>query len=451
MVLASRLGGLPLATIIAGTFMRETGTNATEYLRYYQESWFELQLQSNPGRHYQQGNILQTWMISYYEIKKRHPDAAELLLLLAHFDNRDIWYDLVRNGSFHSGSPVWFKRATSNDLAFKFGVRTLIRFSLLEVKEQGGSYAMHPVVQDWCLHLATANTSMDSVQLKEIALIAIGHTVPRATDRNYLELQQRLIPHANSVRHWNLLGRNTMVWEAFHGLGILFRDQGKLEEAKEMYERALAGKEGALGADHTSTLDTVNNLGILYRHQGKLKEAEAMYQRALAGKERTLGADHTSTLDTVSNLGILYRYQGRLKEAGEMYYRALVGYEKRLGQDHISTLDTVNNLGLLYSAQGKLREAEEMLQRALTGYEIALGSDHTFTLGTINNLGNLCRDLGKFEDAEKLYQRALAGKENTLGPDHFSTQGIATNLGNLYRDLGKLSEAESMYRRAYIQ
>ena len=47
-----------------------------------------------------------------------------------------------------------------------------------------------------------------------------------------------------------------------------------------MYRRALAGKEKALGPDHTSTLNTVRNLGILYRNQGKLAEAETMYQRA---------------------------------------------------------------------------------------------------------------------------------------------------------------------------
>ena len=54
-----------------------------------------------------------------------------------------------------------------------------------------------------------------------------------------------------------------------------------------MYGRALAGREKALGPDHTSTLDTVNNLGILYGDQGKLAEAEQMYGRALAGKEKS--------------------------------------------------------------------------------------------------------------------------------------------------------------------
>lgn len=52
---------------------------------------------------------------------------------------------------------------------------------------------------------------------------------------------------------------------AFHGLGDLYSDQGKLKEAEEMYQRALAGYEKALGPNHTSTLDTVNNLGVLYK------------------------------------------------------------------------------------------------------------------------------------------------------------------------------------------
>jgi tetratricopeptide (TPR) repeat protein len=50
-----------------------------------------------------------------------------------------------------------------------------------------------------------------------------------------------------------------------------------------LYERALQGCEKALGRDHTLTLDTVNNMGILYPEQGKLDETEEMYKQALQG------------------------------------------------------------------------------------------------------------------------------------------------------------------------
>ncbi|KAJ5137402.1 hypothetical protein N7526_003635 [Penicillium atrosanguineum] len=48
-----------------------------------------------------------------------------------------------------------------------------------------------------------------------------------------------------------------------------------------MYQRALAGKEKALGPDHTSTLDTVNSPALLYSDQGKLKEADEIYEGEL--------------------------------------------------------------------------------------------------------------------------------------------------------------------------
>ncbi|KAJ6120164.1 protein kinase subdomain-containing protein [Penicillium sp. IBT 18751x] len=445
--LTNRLGGLPLAIIIAGAFMRETGTNITEYLQYYQESWSDLQLQSNPGHEYQHGNMIQTWLISYREIQKRDENAARLLLLLAHFDNRDIWYELVREGSHSPDAPLWLKGTTLNGLAFKVGVRVLIEFSLLEIKHREGSYSMHPVVQDWCLYIAGADSNVNLLQLKELALISVGFTVPRKTDRHSLELQQRLIPHANYVCRgdWS---NDSSVWGVFHGLGNLYLGQGKLKEAEDLYQRALTGYKKDFGPDHTMTLGIVNNLSLLYSNQGKLQEAEEMYQRALTGYKETLGPDHIATLNIVGNLGLLYSNQGKLQEAEEMYQRALTGCKETLGPDHTATLNIVGNLGLLYSDQGKLEEAEEMYRRALRGYEEALGPDHMSTLVIVNNLGNLYSDQGKLEETEEMYRRALRGYEKALGPDDTVTLATVNNLGLLYSTQGMLGKAEDMYLRA---
>ena len=70
---------------------------------------------------------------------------------------------------------------------------------------------------------------------------------------------------------------------ACHTVGKLYIDQSVLREAEDMFVRALAGKEKALGPEHILTLDTVNNLGTLYRDQEKLREDKDMYVRALAG------------------------------------------------------------------------------------------------------------------------------------------------------------------------
>ncbi|KAF4924462.1 Kinesin light chain 3 [Colletotrichum fructicola] len=115
----------------------------------------------------------------------------------------------------------------------------------------------------------------------------------------------------------------------FHKLGILYSDQGRLKEAEGMYQRALQGREKALGPDHTSTLDTVNNLGLLYSDQGRLKAAEGMYQRALQGYEKVLHPDTLRTyvpaLNALENLGRLFERLGATDRALEHYDRARTG------------------------------------------------------------------------------------------------------------------------------
>lgn len=448
--LANRLDGLPLAIAIAGAFMRETGTSIHEYLQYYQSSWSDLQVQSNPERQYQQGNMLQTWMISYREIQKRDPNAAALLLFLARFDNRDIWYELIQSSHHSSNAPIWLKRTISSGLAFKAGMKTLVGLSFLETKEQSGSYMMHPVIQDWCIHLASREKNVDHLHLNALALMCVGYTVPRVGDRKYLEVQQRLLPHAKYVGHKDWSEENIGVWEALHRLGNLFHAQGKLDDSVEMYQKSLAGKERVLGQNHPSTLDTVSDLGNLYRERGKLEEVEDIYRRAIAGYKEALGPDHPSTFKAVGNLGNLYRDQGKLAEAEEMYQQALAGKERVLGRENTSTLNTVSNLGNLYRDQGKLGQAGQMYQQALAGYEKILGPDHPFSLDAVGNLGTLHRDQGNLKEAEEMYQRALIGYENYLSQDHPSILTIVGNLGGLYRDQGNLEEAEEMYQQALI-
>ncbi|OXV06832.1 hypothetical protein Egran_05401 [Elaphomyces granulatus] len=456
--LADRLDGLPLAIVIAGSFISNTGVSFARYLQIYEESWRDLQSITEPHRHYSNGNILTTWMITYSEIQKVDPFAVKLLFLLSYFHNRDIWVGLIRCGLKSSNTPDWFRTVASNEIRFLTTVRTLVNFSLIETKEANGYY-MHPVVQDWCRHGFSEIDEGDKDKLKTIALASVGHAVSLDSEIEYWVLQRRLLPHATQMlavleSGWPI-PQDPSVLQAVYQLGHLYSNQGKLKEAELMYQWALMGQEKTLDLDHPSTLLTVHSLGNVYSDQGRLEKAELMYQQALAGYakilttyEKTLGPDHMETVRIVHDLGDLYQDQGKLEEAETMYRRALTKYSELLGPDHPHALTTVNWLGNLYSDQDRLKEAGTMYQQALTGYTKTMGPDHTFTLGAVLCLGNLYQDQGKLNEAEIMYQKALLGYEKALGPDHTSTLATIHCLGNLFKDQDKWREAEIMYQRA---
>ena len=261
------------------------------------------------------------------------------------------------------------------------------------------------------------------------------------------------------IRKWVAQSARQMVEEVGEGAvgeqladlirtAILLGDQGELEEAKAMYEHALAGYEKSLGINHPDTLDTIHNFAALLSGQNKLEEAKTMYEKALAGKEKRLGVDHPKTLMTVNNLANLLSDQDKLEEAKAMYVRALAGYEKSLGVDHPDTLDTMNNLAALLSDQGKLEEAKTMYEKALAGKEKRLGVDHPKTLMTVNNLANLLSDQDKLEEAKAMYVRALAGYEKSLGVDHPDTLDTMNNLAAFLGEQGEPEEAKAMYEKA---
>jgi len=468
------LDGLPLAIAQAGAYLQESGVGVRTYLKFYEQQWTELMESRSridaPLQDYPDRSVWTTWTISFNAIQKKDKNVANLLLLWAFLDNKDLWHGLF-SAACRASTIVkrrlseWIGDIASNEIEFIKAVQLLRNYSLLEDIENLASYATHPVVHRWAYHIQSKKSR---VELAQLAVIMIGWAVPDSLSRDYSIMQRRLLSHAQVCSRWvlvNEIGRRTRsrhtdemefeepkkkeaILDAILLLGNLYNNQDKLAEAEKMYERALRGKEEALGPKHTSTLDTVNNLGSLYKGQGKLAEAEKMYERALRGKEEALGPKHTSTLTTVNNLGNLYIDQDKLAEAEKMYERALRGKEEALGPKHTSTLTTINNLGLLYAGQGKLAEAEKMYERALRGYEEALDPKHTLTLTTVNNLGLLYTNQGKLAEAKKMYERALRGYEEALGPKHTSTLTTINNLGLLYASQGKLAEAEKMYERA---
>ena len=317
------LDGLPLALAQAASYIRETGLDTASYLRLYKQQWGDLMgsdgESGSPLVDYEQGSVATTWTVSFKAVEAQNKNAANLLRLWAFVDGRDLWHGLLQAAAEGGEQwPGWLCDVAGNEVRYLDAVRLLLRYSMIESQESvQGSHMMHPVVHRWASHI---QDGAEKREILRLAVMVVGLSVPSSTIKDYWVAQRRLLPHAERCSWWiaeiyKALRSfdDTRAIDAMHMLGILYADQGRLTEAESMYQRALKGKEKALGQDHTSTLNTVNNLGLLYADQGRLIEAELIYQRALEGFRVALGPSHRKTQVVMQNLDLLPHAKGMSK------------------------------------------------------------------------------------------------------------------------------------------
>ena len=213
-------------------------------------------------------------MISFDQIEKEDRHVAQLLMLLAYFDSQNVSYELLRAGTSKS-SPAWLMELTNEPGDFAAAMSVLSEYCLVETRPGTDFYSIHVCVHDWLLN-GIDSTPKEREQRYSIAFDCTANSIDH-DDWDILSGVQynRIAAHALRLGHMHfirLLSNDDFIagrTDGIYTVGELLRKQGHHRRAEFMYLRALAGKEKALGPDHTSTLGTVRNLGKLYADQGK--------------------------------------------------------------------------------------------------------------------------------------------------------------------------------------
>ena len=185
-------------------------------------------------------------------------------------------------------------------------------------------------------------------------------------------------PARQAVEIWTRLKGASMT--AFNTLlASLLQKQGKLEEARPLFEENLEVSRRTLGNHHMETLTNMNNLALLLQHQSKLEYARILFEETLQGLRGTLGSSHPLTLTSLGNLAELLRTQGNLGEARSLQEQAVEGQRRALGPNHPDTLRSMWNLATLLQDM-KHEAAAAMLRKCFEGRQRVLGPKHPSTI-----------------------------------------------------------------------
>jgi CHAT domain-containing protein/tetratricopeptide (TPR) repeat protein len=236
--------------------------------------------------------------------------------------------------------------------------------------------------------------------------------------------------------------------DALNHLGQLVYGRGEAAEARTLFERSLAIREGAFGEEHVDTAESLNNLAIVERRQGHLARSRELHERALSIRERVLGPGDEETATSVHNIATLLFEEGRYEEAREYAERALAIRERLFGAEHAQTGRSLANLAEIVDALGDYPGALALHERVLAIREREYGPDHPATAGTLGSLGTILDRLGESDAALPLLERCLHIREVALGPEHPLTAYAMNNLATLHKSTGRYEAARPLLEGA---
>lgn len=472
--LLESLGNLPLAITQAAAFITENNMTIADYLEVLRTSHSEAEtlLSEEMGDHRRssdsESSIMNTLKLSFDQITKQKPLAADILSFMAFLDRHGMPRSLIKGDNVLT-------------VDFVSALGTLQAFSLIDAEKGGETFEMHGLVQLSVKRWLGTNRG----KWQDEVLRTVSERFPSGDFDNWKECEM-LSPHAQAAisrsdsTSINILRRAKIL----HNLARFDEEQSRYELAEKRFTEVIAIREEFLGIDNCDTLESMSYLGeVLFRERkytkaapivrqvitestklfgprseetlfntglladimqgdGQWQEAETLLRAALQGEGDTLL--NTVVLKLADNLGAVLRDEEKFEEAEMWIRKSLIGRENLLGPTHKDTLYSATHLALVLSLMGRLDEAEQGSRRAVAGSEMAVGPDHHLTCLCVHTLGRILLLQGHYEQAAEECRRALDGFTKVLGRGDRGALRCLQSLALIEECQGKYAEAEAL-------
>ena len=235
-------------------------------------------------------NVFVTWELSFEQIDggDGDRDGKEHFFTLAAYSNNNCISQRYFEPYCRSDKPEWMQIfATEGEWdEYRLGdvVAECRKLSLVQMsRSRAGEvqFSLHPVVSDWLR--VRRNREEQRLYGREFTALLTGYIEGVEFDELDLEVKQETISHIdacarNDRETLRELYGPAMECRSYSAsvFASCYRSNGGYDEAEELYERALAGREEKLGPKHPDTLQTVRNFAVFLEDRGRVDEAHLL-------------------------------------------------------------------------------------------------------------------------------------------------------------------------------
>ncbi|WP_143264020.1 tetratricopeptide repeat protein, partial [Amycolatopsis kentuckyensis] len=478
--LAERLGGLPLALSLAGSYLAEairdpwsgpaTVTTFDRYRAALDEGRVDVLEPSSgedsdqPGERDSRQLIDGIWQLATELLKSRNlPLAGPFMRLLSQFANTPIPYQLLLSQATLTSSRIFAHLDHAQ-------IRSLLRYTadldLIDlpsiastteaaVNTEPPVLYVHPLMRDAShryrdpLHGDVEYLVLASRLLVD-ATAAESDTSPQ--DHRRWPTWHLLAPHAFHLTHALPLVSEldfTLGEQLAHTVDLatqyLFY-RGLRNQAEVEFKKLYSICRETLGIEHPQTLSARHGSATILKWSGNSSEAQIEFENIFEARSRVLGDEHADTLIARHSLASVLRDRANYADS-QAEYQATVEIQRRtLGNEHPNTLTTRHNLAGVLRDRGNYADAQTEYQAIIEIQRRVLGDEHPDTLAARHSHAGVLRDRGNYADAQAEYQAVLETQRRVMDDEHPDTLVTRHNLAGVLRDRGNYADAQAEYQ-----
>ncbi|MBB5911262.1 tetratricopeptide (TPR) repeat protein [Nocardia transvalensis] len=448
--LADRLGCLPLALHLAGTYLAQAQDDPLADAHTFEKYADRLtdsplllddaaegirgDLRSAEDR--ARATIADTWNLSLDLLERQDIAHARVLLqLLSCFAPATPLPHALVDPKAIAALPMWADPVTHRTVWMT--IRGLHRFGLVDVD---GS-ADEPVHQ---IHRLVAEVSL-------APMLAAPSNYRRVWD-SAADLLAEVTPYEENPRgpstwrawqglipHWRVMINRAPDWGSgsesrFDAVLLCTSIAVSYLHFRGEYTAACTLADTALGRSETAHADLtiVSNVrrhrAVAVMSRGDLKLAEAEFDDIVDNCVTHLGAAHPMTVSVRYDRARVLTMRGKNKQAKEEYDEVIRQETALYGADAVTTLLTRHDRAICVRSTGRFQEAADEGELVLAGLQAALGESHPDVLQAQHEYAVSLRDRGNFEEAAAAFVRVLEAEREILGINHPSTLITRVNL-----------------------
>jgi len=229
-------------------------------------------------------------------------------------------------------------------------------------------------------------------------------------------------------------------------LANILLDDGRPQEAEQVYREILAKQETTFGSDNPLTTMNRYNLARALQKQGKYAEALPLAAETVDKRIRTLGATHSDTLNARNLLGTCYKGAGDLSQAILVLSEALKDCQATADIPKRTAWLITNNLAEALAKAGRSAEAETLLTHALAASAQGSESERSLQTTLRCTLGQVFLQDGRNDRALALFEQ-LVHDPSAQGDTNIPL--FRSFMGTALAKLGRFEEAEAELLVAY--